>query len=68
MPIYVYAAVGAAEGKAWDQVRQFGNPHQCTNWTMKCTQDDLHLLTRQNIPNDDISIITYGILSWVTFG
>jgi hypothetical protein len=54
----MYTSIGTAEGEAWRQARQFGNPNKCANWTMEWTPDDLDLLTRQNIPNDDISIVT----------
>lgn len=33
---------------------------------MEGTADNLHLLARQDIPNDDIAIITCEILSWMT--
>jgi hypothetical protein len=59
----VYAAISTAEGEAWRQAGLLGNPSECSNGTMERTADDLHLLARQNIPNNNISIVTYTIMS-----
>jgi hypothetical protein len=53
----VYTTIGTAEGKTWHQSRLFQNPNKHANWTVECTGDDLNLLTRQHIPNDNISVV-----------
>jgi hypothetical protein len=58
----VYAAIGTAEGEAWRQARLLGNPSECPNGTVERTADDLDLFACQNIPNNNIRIITYTIM------